>query len=134
MVGQEITTAEGILPELIARIKHVRQLLIVIVLVAVTGVIAVGIILKPPDYWAYVATAILGILLSISELVSRYKDDPSAAILSIPAAVYVITNVAAAIGSFYLIHVFGWDFGFTGSARETTQVLVAGLGSAALFR
>jgi uncharacterized membrane protein len=134
MVEQEITAAELVLPELIARMKHVRQLLIVVGLVAVVGVIAVGIILKPPGYWAYVATAILGILLSISELVSRYKDDPSAAILSTPAAVYVITNAAAAIGSLYLIHVFGWNFGVTGSARETTQVLVAGLGSAALFR
>jgi uncharacterized membrane protein len=103
-------------------------------LVVVAGIIAYGAVAKPSGYWPYVIAAFLGGLLAIAELVSRYRDDPAGAVLSPPAAVYVVVNVAAAAAALYLLHVFDWTFGLTGTARNVTQVLTAGLGSAALFR
>lgn len=47
---------------------------------------------------------------------------------------YVGVNATAAGVALYIIHVFGWTFGATGSARQAVQVLAAGLGSASLFR
>lgn len=76
----------------------------------------------------------LGALLGVAELLSRYKDKPSL-LLRVPAAWgYVLLNFAAALGAFLLIRQFGWSFAQSGTAAVTTQVLVAGLGSAALFR
>jgi uncharacterized membrane protein len=118
-----------------ARNQRVRRRLLAAVLVVVAGVIAIGFSAKPPNYyWLIVISAALGVLLAISELVARYRDDPAAAILSIPAVVYVTANAAAAAAAFYVIHAFGWNFGATGAKRELTQVLAAGLGSAAVFR
>jgi hypothetical protein len=98
------------------------------------GVTTIGIQEHPAHYWPIVVSAVLGALLAISELVARYRDDPVAAIFSIPAMVYLTANAAAAAGAYYLILVFGWRFGVSGTGREVMQVLVAGLGSAALFR
>lgn len=116
------------------RKQRARRLLVVTIMAIATGVIAIGVLRSPDNYWLIVISAVLGVLLAISELVARYRDDPAAAILSIPAVVYVTANAAAGAGALYLIRVFGWSFGTTGAAREVSQVLVAGLGSAALFR
>jgi predicted transcriptional regulator len=98
------------------------------------AIIAYGVAAKPRGYWPIVIAAILGVLLAIAELVSRYRDDPATAVLSAPAAVYVIVNAGASAGALYLLHVFNWTFGLTGTPLVVTQVLTAGFGSAALFR
>jgi hypothetical protein len=52
--------------------------------------------------WA--AVAALGAAVGASELVSRYKDDPGAAIKSWPAFVYIAINAAASVAAFGPIH------------------------------
>jgi hypothetical protein len=111
-----------------------RAIFGICVLLNIAGLIAYGIAARPKDYWPAFVACLLGGLLAIAELVARYRDDPAAAVLSWPAAVYVGVNAAAAGVALYTIHVFSWSFGANGAAREAVQVLSAGLGSAALFR
>lgn len=111
-----------------------RRIIAVSALLFSAGVVAFGVVVQPKHYWPFVIAAALGALLAFAELVSRYRDDPAGAVFSWPAGVYVWVNEAAAVAALYLIHVFGWNFGANGSAREAIQVLTAGLGSAALFR
>jgi len=77
--------------------------------------------------WA--VAAMLGGLVGASELVSRYKDEPGAAINSWPAVFYVAINGAASAGALGLIHANGWF----GTARWT-QILMAGVSAMAFFR
>jgi hypothetical protein len=48
----------------------------------------------PPDV---VAVAAVGALVGISELVSRYRDEPTRALFTMPAMLYVALNAAAAL-------------------------------------
>ena len=77
--------------------------------------------------WA--AVAALGGAVGASELVSRYKDEPAAALKSWPAAIYVAINTAASLSALGLIHVKDG----LGLARWA-QVLLAGAGAMAFFR
>ena len=56
--------------------------------------------------WA--AVAVLGGVVGSSELISRYKDDPWAAIKSWPAIFYIAINCVASVGALGLIHANGW--------------------------
>ena len=77
--------------------------------------------------WA--AAAALGGVVGVSELVSRYKDDPKAAIRSWPAIFYVAVNSGASAGALGLIHANGWF-----NASRWTQILMAGVSAMAFFR
>jgi hypothetical protein len=77
----------------------------------------------------WVAVALLGGVVGASELISRYKDDPWAAIRSWPARFYIVINGAASLGALGLIHANGW-FGPT----RWTQILMAGVSAMAFFR
>ena len=77
--------------------------------------------------WA--AAALLGGVVGASELISRYKDDPVAAIKSWPAIFYIAINSAASAAALGLIHANGW-FG----ASRWTRVLMAGVSAMAFFR
>jgi uncharacterized membrane protein len=118
----------------VGRQRLYRFFTAVFALAVVAAVITCGVVLQPKDYWPAVVACALGALLAVAELVARYRDDPAAAVLSLPAAVYVGVNAVAAGVALYLIHVFGWTFGASGPARQPIQVLAAGFGSAALFR
>ena len=54
------------------------------------------------------AAAVLGGVVGSSELISRYKDDPWAAIKSWPAIFYIAINCAASVCALGLIHANGW--------------------------
>lgn len=84
----------------------------------------------------YVIVALIGGLVGTGELISRYRDAPTAALLTVPAGVYVGVNAGASLAALGLIHVFGWDFGQTpgSEAARWVQVLVGGFGAIALFR
>jgi hypothetical protein len=56
--------------------------------------------------WA--AAAVLGGAVGASELISRYKDHPGAAIKTWPAGVYIAINGTASAGALGLIHINGW--------------------------
>jgi hypothetical protein len=77
--------------------------------------------------WA--AVAVLGGAVGSSELISRYKDDPGAAMKSWPAIFYIAINSAASVGALALIHANNW-FGPT----RWTQILMAGVSAMAFFR
>jgi hypothetical protein len=77
----------------------------------------------------WVAVALIGGIVGTSELISRYKDDPWAAIRSWPARFYIGVNCAASMGALGLIHANGW-FGPT----RWTQILMAGVSAMAFFR
>lgn len=79
----------------------------------------------------FAAAVLLGILAALTELVSRYRDAPSRALLNWPAALYVSLNGAAAAAVLALIHAQPGTFGV--SARWT-EVLSAGIGAMGLFR
>jgi hypothetical protein len=83
----------------------------------------------------WVATASLGILVAISDLISRYRDAPSEVLSKRPAHLYLIVNAAATVAALFLIRSFGWTFGAPNpQATSVAQVLVAGLGAITLFR
>jgi hypothetical protein len=82
----------------------------------------------------FISVFLIGSLVAVGELTSRYKDDPAKAIYSVPAGVYVVINGLASLGALALAHVFSWNFGATGGQIRITQVLVAGFGAIALFR
>lgn len=82
----------------------------------------------------FIIAACLGSLFGIGELLSRYRDRPIRLFTRGAAWLYVGVNAAAATAALLLIERFSWDFGQSGEALRTTQVLVAGFGSAVLFR
>lgn len=84
---------------------------------------------------AWLAAIGLGGGVGLAELVTRYRDQPSALPRSVSFWFYILLNAGASALAFALIRVFGWTFGQTlGPARTVTQVLVAGLGAMTLFR
>ena len=77
--------------------------------------------------WA--AVAALGGVVGSSELISRYKDDPGAAIKSWPAIFYILLNSAASVGALGLIHAGGWF-----ATSRWKEILMAGVSAMAFFR
>lgn len=88
----------------------------------------------------YIWVAFVGFLVGVTELVSRYRDNPARALLNFPAVLYVLFNVAAAVLALFLIRdVFQWKFNFDNVPENLTKIkvvgiLVAGLGAMAFFR
>lgn len=76
--------------------------------------------------WA--AVAALGGLVGASELISRYKDDPIAALKIWSGILYVAINSAASVAALGLIHA-NWA-----SAARWEQILMAGVSAMAFFR
>jgi hypothetical protein len=82
-----------------------------------------------PAWLDWAAAALLGGLVGISELVSRYKDAPAAALRSLPAIFYIAINAAASALALMVIHSNPTWF-----TSRWQQVLAAGISSMALFR
>lgn len=53
---------------------------------------------------AYLGAGVLGLLVGITELVARYRDDPLAVIRAEPGLIYVGVNMAVALVVFWLLH------------------------------
>jgi hypothetical protein len=86
-------------------------------------------------YWDYLLVAVLGSVVGIAELVSRYRDAPWRAVRNSAAVWYVTLNALAAVSALALIRVFGLTFGGQGHAQQRTlQVLLAGFGALAFLR
>jgi hypothetical protein len=82
--------------------------------------------------WAWLdwaAVTALGGVVGASELVSRYKDHPAAALKSWPAAFYIAINSTASLGALGLIHANGWF-----APSRWTQILMAGVSALTFFR
>ncbi|MGA3044104.1 MAG: hypothetical protein ABSF54_25290 [Bryobacteraceae bacterium] len=87
-----------------------------------------------PDLVDYLVAALLGALVGGTELVSRYRDAPQTALVTRPALLYVLLNLAASVIVLAFVRAFGWKFGATGPNLRWTQVMVAGIGAMAFFR
>jgi mRNA-degrading endonuclease toxin of MazEF toxin-antitoxin module len=84
---------------------------------------------------AYLIVASLGALVGGAELISRYRDRPGSLVRVPSTWFYVLINAGAGIAALLLIHAFAWSFGaHDPDSVRATQILVAGLGSMALFR
>ncbi|MEA3350428.1 MAG: hypothetical protein U9Q82_07400 [Chloroflexota bacterium] len=82
----------------------------------------------------FVFVGVLGALVGMGELISRYRDDPWDTLQRKPGLVYVGLNTFVSIAALILIRGFGWTFGANSDSVRWTQVLVAGFGAMALFR
>ena len=82
----------------------------------------------------FAVAALLGLLVGLAELVSRYRDSPQQVLYARPALLYLSINGAASAFALALTHFYGWSFGATAGSARWTQVLVAGVGAMALFR
>ncbi|GAA1558865.1 hypothetical protein GCM10009678_47390 [Actinomadura kijaniata] len=81
---------------------------------------------------------LIGGLVGGAELVSRYRDRPWAAILSLAGLLYLFVNIIAAVVALIIVTAAGWRFGLPASMGETAQmfarVSTAGFGSAMALR
>lgn len=55
------------------------------------------------EWTGYLLTGLIGGVVAVSEIVSRYRDDPWAASTSRGGVIYVLFNAAVSLGVFYLI-------------------------------
>jgi hypothetical protein len=77
----------------------------------------------------------LGASVGLTELTTRYRDEPSALPKLASFWTYVALNAAASAAAYALILSFGWTFGVAaGAGRSATQVLGAGFSAMALIR
>lgn len=84
---------------------------------------------------AYVIAAALGALIGLSELLTRYRDGPVSLIFAVSAWLYLLINACASAAALTMIHILGLKLGGKSSHEiEAYQILLAGFGSAALFR
>lgn len=91
--------------------------------------------------WPYFWVSLLGGLVGVVELISRYRDNPLRAISRFPAIAYIAFNVAASILALYLIIeikpawlIEGGDLSKVTAAGWILIVFVAGTAALALFR
>lgn len=70
----------------------------------------------------------IGLVLGATEMISRYRDDPLAPLVSVPGAFYILINGGAAALAFYLMVVLKVPI------KEPMRTLAAGLGAMAFFR
>jgi len=83
---------------------------------------------------SYVVAFILGSLFGLTELISRYRDEPRRALWYWAAWLYVLVNALASVFALNLIRVFGWFADGTELQQTFIRVLIAGFGSMILFR
>src|SRR5688572_26861 len=88
--------------------------------------------------WPWLTVGLIGLLVGVGELTSRYRDAPLAAIRSWPGLAYLAVNAAVSLWVFSLAQMFGWTVGVDASADPDklamAQVLAAGFGAMALLR
>jgi hypothetical protein len=53
---------------------------------------------------AYLGAGVLGLLVDVTELVARYRDDPMAVIRAMPGLIYIGVNAAVSLIVFWLLH------------------------------
>jgi hypothetical protein len=107
--------------------------LVVAALIVIAGRAMVGSMLTYPA--RYAATALFGLLVGTTELVSRYRDNPVAPLTTMPGLIYIATNVFASIGALWVLLRNGVQYDFGGVLpKDLAQVLLAGFGTMVLFR
>ncbi|WP_327000986.1 hypothetical protein OHA72_38465 [Dactylosporangium sp. NBC_01737] len=83
---------------------------------------------------SYLISFALGGLVSLGEVISRYRDRPVAALKTPGAFVYLALNGVAGVCALWMARTFNVTFGAQGASAETVQLLVASLGAIAFLR
>src|SRR5688572_24141135 len=86
------------------------------------------------DYWI---VGLVGTLLGLCELLSRYRDEPIRAVLNVSALAYILINGGASLVALLLLNVWKVDFGLGPDDAVKLRVmliLTGGLGAMAFFR
>jgi hypothetical protein len=86
------------------------------------------------DYWI---VGLVGTLLGLCELLSRYRDEPIRAVLNVSALAYILINGGASLVALLLLNVWKVDFGLgpdDGVKLRVMLILTGGLGAMAFFR
>ena len=88
------------------------------------------------SYGQVVIALLVALLVSASEIASRYRDQPLRAVFSWPAVIYGMVNSAAALAALFALTVYGGDFGIKDNPNAVLLLrgFVAGTGAAAIFR
>jgi hypothetical protein len=85
----------------------------------------------------FALTFLLGAAIGTSELVSRYRDAPLRALLTMPSLLYIGLNAFASVSALAIVRQFGWLEG-DGSNSEINKLIIqslaAGVSAMALFR
>jgi hypothetical protein len=76
----------------------------------------------------------IGVLIGITDIISRYRDEPDDALGTTPSFFYLFVNVVASSLTLICIRAFEWTFGLQGQQAAWAQVLVAGFGAMAILR
>jgi hypothetical protein len=85
----------------------------------------------------FAGVGLIGGILGLCELLARYRDEPGSAVVNPAAALYIATNVVAALVALGLLNIFRVDFGIPAAEPGKLRVvliLVGGLGAMAFFR
>ena len=82
--------------------------------------------------WAIVGA--IGAAAGATELVAKYRDEPSRALTSQPAMLYIVMNAAASLIALFLIKELDWDFGVNPEQVGLVQIIVAGFGAMIILR
>lgn len=78
---------------------------------------------------------LFGATYGVAELIPRYRDAPTRALCTWPAAIYAGINAVAALGALVVVKTLKVEFGLPeGGGRDLGQVLLAGFGAMAFFR
>jgi hypothetical protein len=87
-------------------------------------------------YWyEWLVAGLLGTLIGVTDIISRYRDEPDNALATLPALFYLLVNALASIILLVIARAFGWSFGITDpNAMGWGQVMITGLGAMALLR
>lgn len=85
-------------------------------------------------WYEWLTVASLGAVIGITDIISRYRDEPDDALATLPSIFYLFVNAMASTLTLVSVRFFGWDFGLQGESGAWTQVLVAGLGAMAILR
>lgn len=87
------------------------------------------------NIWDWAVAGILGILVGLGGIISRYRDEPFYVLRTIPAMFYMLLNASVSMFALFLAHVFEWHFGMsTPESIRWAQVLGAGFGAMILIR
>ena len=88
------------------------------------------------DFGRYAVCGLMGGALGLVELISRYRDDPLAAVQCVAAIIYTLVNVLASLLALFLLETFAPNaMGTPGETKTVvTQILVAGFGAMAFLR
>jgi hypothetical protein len=87
-----------------------------------------------PDWVDWVIVGLLGALVGVGGIVSRYRDDPGKVLTTVPAIAYILLNLTVSVIALLLARGLGWTFGATADSVRWAQVLVAGVGGTVLIR